>query len=500
MTIKLSKHAGGGELYTPAMLEYDGSSYFHIESVSTAGTGLTIVCKFNIGPQTVGQTIGYENKTSLGSILFYIKPSTDGDEPNRLWLRVQDLSNVVICQLISDIEVTDLADHTVFFEYDNVGTASLIIDGNDADDLSSANRILIAGTLPVSASRDFAVGANTSGGSLVIGNIGFYGLTISTGFSWTDFFDIHGNIREFDFSAWLIGNPHGDVEDNRGTGGDMTRDGRIVVSDLGNTGHPILGINTIGDAIAADLTLDKVAWVDGKEITGTLVAAPTPAMPSIIQEYEFKGKTTSYISGLFNYPASISAGELLMLICSNDDAGAGVGMYMTTSSAEGWTRLFEYGDGATDNHMGIFFKVAVGDESVSDTFQVHYPGSTGSAGFVSNLYRIENFNTTAPLGYFRVFYVSSAATHPAYGMTPWVDNTLFFAAISFDGGDGHPIVGTGTGWTQGYQGQSGTGSSYSSMSVMTKEIITPAYSENVTFDQAGNVDGSVTTQFWVNPG
>ena len=144
--------------------------------------------------------------------------------------------------------------HTVVFAFNgDTGSASFVIDGSDADDTGNASRVTpTTGTLESGSAAKFSVGINdaVSGLFKFQGQVGFVGyrdayLTNSTGFMQTD-----GTPKSLDETTWaewsggsvtspqgrpLFWNPAGDMVNNLGTAGAMTKNGTINVGTGGST-------------------------------------------------------------------------------------------------------------------------------------------------------------------------------------------------------------------------------------------------------------------------
>ena len=86
-----------------------------------------------------------------------------------------------------------------------------------------------------------------------------------------DFYTVESDVKQLDETTWaewgtqpLFWNAHGFMEDNKGSAGDMTKNGTIDLSDSNSLQQVNLGLDTIGDATANDIVAGKIAWVDGR--------------------------------------------------------------------------------------------------------------------------------------------------------------------------------------------------------------------------------------------
>ena len=276
MTNKLSKHAGGGVIYTPALLNLDGTTqYFSADGFAVSGDNIVkLVQRFRGATSgTIQGLAGIVQSNWVGRIGVYQSTNIDAN-PNRLYVQCGNTASAVILRLYSPTEIIDGEDYVLTFEF-NGDTAAHIFQLNrvDQDDGANPGRVApVTGTLAGGAACKGALGATRHDGNFKYsGYIGYFACDNTGGLDPADHTDTSGNIREYDASSWLFYNPHGLLDDDLGTVGDFINNGDIKVSDAGSTGHPHLGINTIGDAVAADIATDKIAWVDGVEIVGTVV-------------------------------------------------------------------------------------------------------------------------------------------------------------------------------------------------------------------------------------
>lgn len=274
---KLSKKKGGGLIYNPPMMQFDGSTgYYSFGSATTSGNAFKVVAEFKSGSFTTsGRRISSCVKTH-GRYYLTIRPSdyATASERGRLVATSYNDAGTIICQLISSMAINDDVPHTVFYAFDaTAGTASFVIDGVNADDTGQANRVApTTGTLPVGATSTFGVGADSGGTSKLNGRVGFFGYRDSGSEVWSDLMDQYGNPKQTDFSGWLFGHFAGKMDESVGTAGVMTKNGTITLADPGVCPH--IGLPTTGTAVAADVVSGKIAWVDGTEIVGTALALP----------------------------------------------------------------------------------------------------------------------------------------------------------------------------------------------------------------------------------
>jgi hypothetical protein len=233
-----------GNAYTPAMMNYDGSTgYYSKTGVTTSGNAITTVLRINTGAFTADNQIAIYIFKTYATLLFAVVDSDAANNAGKLWLRVQSNTGATICQLYSNSNVDDNTLSTIFFQYDATsGTAVLRINGVDEDNVGATGRTLTTGTIDVGAATLVNVGASTAPSAYVQGQLGYVGIGFTNTPVWSDFMYADGSPKQLDESTWtewgaqpLLWNPHGDMENNLGSAGNMTRNGTIVVGDGGAT-------------------------------------------------------------------------------------------------------------------------------------------------------------------------------------------------------------------------------------------------------------------------
>jgi len=290
MTNKLSEKTGGGLIYKPGMMTFDGTStsYYSDATVTTSGNKTSGVLRFKCDSFT-GNTIGVV--VAVRGVLTRIRwnvvvgssdYAADADIQDRIYVQVNNSANVAICKLVSNVDVCDGLEHMLFFAFDaDLGTAVFIVDGNVADNTGWTNRVApTTGTLDAGAGEATISAVNiTTHNFNFPGSVGSFGYDDSYVTNWSDFMDSTGNPKKLDESTWtewgsqpLFWNPHGSMTDNRGSAGAMTENGTIVPAFEENE-YPTLGLPTTGTATAADILSGKTAWVDGVELLGSLAPA-----------------------------------------------------------------------------------------------------------------------------------------------------------------------------------------------------------------------------------
>ena len=233
-------------LYTPGMMKFNGTDSYYSLTYTSSGNKITGVAQFRVnsetgaGYQTILLSQGTTPRTRLA---FYIgdNDNASAEHRDKMVPYVTNSAGTVICRLVSLSNVTDGQVHTIFFAYDgDNGLATFIIDGQDEDDAAATGRTLTTGTLESGASSVLQAGAANTGNWKTTGGIGFFGHAEAYLTNWEDFMEADGrpkNISENSWAEWggqpLFWNQHGDMENNLGSAGDMTKNGTIELAEGG---------------------------------------------------------------------------------------------------------------------------------------------------------------------------------------------------------------------------------------------------------------------------
>lgn len=237
-----------GNAYTPAMMDFDGSTgYYQKTGITPTGNAATTVARIKIPDfaSSAGAHIFSYASGSFRTLLLITGSSYSGvSQRGKIQLFVQNSVSAEICRIISTTSFNTGDDATIFAAYDaTAGTAILRINGQDEDDTGHADRTLTTGTLTTSGSAVMVVARhNTNSTNWVDGQIGFIGHREAYLTNWSDFMYSDGRPKAIDESSWtewgaqpLIWNEHGQLDNNLGSLGNMTRNGTIVVGKGGNT-------------------------------------------------------------------------------------------------------------------------------------------------------------------------------------------------------------------------------------------------------------------------
>lgn len=231
-------------LYKPAMMEFDGSTgYYSKTNVAPTGNKVTCVMRVRIDSFTGDVRYHLVDDSSNDRVVMYVVSSNHSTLTNRqgkLVAYTRNSSSTVIGLLISNITIIDGTERTVMYSFDgDNGTAQLIIDGSNADDTGNADRTApTTGTLGTT-SNTVVVGARSTPDEYTNGEIGFFGYDDQYLTNWSDFMDSSGNPIKQDETTWansgwgsqpLFWNEHSEMDNNKGSAGNMTRNGTIVVA------------------------------------------------------------------------------------------------------------------------------------------------------------------------------------------------------------------------------------------------------------------------------
>jgi len=229
--------------YTPAMMEFDGSTgYYSKSGVTTTGNKVTIVGRFKCGSSTDDQRIVTAVANGSLRIQIGVKESDHASAPNLLQFVCYTAAAALLANVVTSVTVTDNLEHTFLVAYDgDAGTAVIYIDGASVIDTGHTLHSLSAGTL-TTGSTGFWVGSSNSPSLYFNGEIGFIGIHDAYITDPTLFFNAANNVKKLDESGWtewttqpLFWNEHANMVNNLGTAGNMTKNGTIIVGKGGNS-------------------------------------------------------------------------------------------------------------------------------------------------------------------------------------------------------------------------------------------------------------------------
>jgi hypothetical protein len=218
-------------------------------------------------------------------------------------------------------------------------------------------------------------------------------------------------------------------------------------------------------------------------ILGVLLSFLGHSQLPIIESYNstFNGGYSTDV--ILTKPASVSNGDLLLILVTSDSE-------VDTDqfpSLSGWTRILQTGTSLSDAHTAAFYRIADGTEGATTT--VTATNSHYMAGWYLRVSNVDNNKPLEATG--SAIVAGTSADFDVPSVTTLNDNCLAFVLFAFDGGDGLPMVYTGTGWTKENEGSNpGTGDSDLSSTWGTKDMATAGATGVVNIDPAVNDGGS----------
>ena len=197
-------------------------------------------------------------------------------------------------------------------------------------------------------------------------------------------------------------------------------------------------------------------------------------------------------------PANVASGDLLIILCGNDDNTNTAQWNDTTLKPTGFTMINEVGNSTQDAHCAAFYKIADGTEGASFSWS-----SQSSDNYWAYCVLIKNVDGTTPIPQIGADSVDSTPplTISAITTTSSEPDCLVFAIAAFDGGDPGGFTWSGTGWSEVDDNlPSSSSSAYASgtwgMYQYSGYGATPA----VTATMSGTSDGMVGFMFAIKPG
>lgn len=227
--------------YDPGMMTYDGSTgYYSKQNITVAANAFTVLARVNLAPTTgadLNRLISIQLDTGdTWRCLFVIYDSDHGNSElhNKAALFVSDAGGNILW-VLSDVVVADSTDHTIFVAYDaTAGTVIFYCDGVSCDDAGFSSRVLTTGTL-ITGTADMGVGGGDAGVSKILGDMGYVGYREAYLTNPTDFYHPSNGLQQLDESGWTewgaqpaFWNEFGTMTDNKGSGGNMTKNGTIT--------------------------------------------------------------------------------------------------------------------------------------------------------------------------------------------------------------------------------------------------------------------------------
>ena len=188
-------------------------------------------------------------------------------------------------------------------------------------------------------------------------------------------------------------------------------------------------------------------------------------------------------------PANLNLGDLLLILIGDDSqkSAATPSFVAGTSVPSGWTKFNEWGNGTSDSHIGIFYRIVDGSEGSSVNID-----STQRPAVFGFCVHIKGANQTTPIGGAGSAQIVKSFTLTIPGLTG-NESDLGLFLYGFDGGDGYPFqVYSSPSWTLREDIQTGTSWNGASGCFGTRN--SGASSLPVTVNNQTSNDGQVGVQ------
>ena len=193
---------------------------------------------------------------------------------------------------------------------------------------------------------------------------------------------------------------------------------------------------------------------------------------------------------------NLVVGNLIVIVAMND-ADNQTSQQMNMDNETGWNTAEWGGDGSSDCHFAIFWKVATSTETGQSSYTVD---SVQSDEIQAWCYRITGHDPSSPIdGVSTKATGGSATNHTVAGYTTVADDVLAMAVLAFDGGDGdpHSVNSSTNTWTLEDTNSSGTAGTDVSGCTATKSITGgSAATGNCQFDHSAT-DSAAWVQFGI---
>jgi hypothetical protein len=220
-----------------------------------------------------------------------------------------------------------------------------------------------------------------------------------------------------------------------------------------------------------------------------LMKASVPTGPIEIVSYSVLSATPYPVECWIAYPPNIVNGDLILLfIADANDTSTDSWNEANMDDTAGWVKIQGYASSVYDTGMAIFYRIA--DSNESNRYLTITP--TGQYEMTAYLVHVKNASPTDPISTVGTVEKAGSNTITPTGYTGVVGD-MSFVLGSFDGGDGHSLTVTGTGWTLLSANRSGTSSISSTSNCVGSILHTGTAGVNVTLG-ASVSDGFVGIQ------
>lgn len=231
--------------YSPAWMDLSsGAARYHRGNFTLNGANkVTIVGRVQITPRGSDSYLYLHEETSgtySQPACLNLHPSGHASAPNKISFRCGPGSGGATCRLRSTVAIADGRPHSIFAEYDgDAGTARLLIDNQNADDTSWADRVLTTGTMHRGSGTYLGIGAGSTGNVPANGLYQHFGMAFVSGLDPNDFHTQAGapkNIEADIITPWggaqpLLWQESAKLDQNRGSLGNLTAVAPILLSN-----------------------------------------------------------------------------------------------------------------------------------------------------------------------------------------------------------------------------------------------------------------------------
>ncbi len=159
----------------------------------------------------------------------------------------------------------------------------------------------------------------------------------------------------------------------------------------------------------------------------------------VIEGWEKASGGLTGTPGPVDKPTGVATGDLLVFIAHNDSTSS---IPQFSDNKTGWNFIFNSGDGHSDSHVGVWWRIADGTEGANESCT-----SDADQDWVLFYIRISG-TVSSPIHKQAANHDTSGTSHAIGGVTTTIDDCLVLYALSSDGADMMPFSVAGTGWVQ----------------------------------------------------
>lgn len=224
-----------GTGFFPPLMKYDGSSYMDVTE-STSGNKCTLIIRFKRASFT-GDTYErlYHARGGSGYVRLFVRVfSSDfstAASADRIVVQIHNSSNTLVARLATPVGYLDNQFHMMRISVDfDTPQESIVIDNVDANDTGYGLYDAVDIDTLDTGSGDQQIGGTSGGGNEYNGEIGFIAYDDQYYTDDSAIMTDDGYPLDVDLSGWKLFNAAGDARDNKGTWGDFSQTGDIVVA------------------------------------------------------------------------------------------------------------------------------------------------------------------------------------------------------------------------------------------------------------------------------